>query len=63
LAVETDDNDARLIPALVLPFFKVDEPVFEGMGKPSVSSSVKLTTVEAAELRVRRLGILTSEAS
>jgi len=54
--VETDDIEARLIGALPLPFTAV-ERVIKGGGKSSASSSFPLTlaTVDAAELRVRRM--------
>jgi hypothetical protein len=52
-----DDIEARLIVALPLPF--IEERVIERGGKSSVTSSSPLTlaTVDAAELRVRRMAV------
>jgi hypothetical protein len=53
-----DDIEARLIGALPLPFI-TEERIIERGGKSSVSSSSPLTlaTVDAAELRVRRMAV------
>ncbi len=52
-----DDIEARLIGALPLPFTM--ERIIEGGGRSSVASSSPFTlaTVEAAELRVRRIAV------
>jgi hypothetical protein len=53
-----DDSEARLTGALPLPFI-TEERIIEGGGKLSASSSSSLTlaTVDAAELRVRRMAV------
>jgi hypothetical protein len=55
LAVDTDDIEARLTPALALTFLSTSRVVFEGKGRLSMLlSSFPLFAAEARELRVRR---------